>query len=137
MQRYIEEIRQLCNKTIYKYHDEPSSAIHRKMQSTLSYWANSNGYTFQNEYVVDSRGDDSDRNGRIDFRVVIEGKVFLIEFDTTNKMKSVYKLLNNPADYRLWVRAINRSLIFFYYFQDIDIKDIKIVPVENWDKDSK
>ena len=137
MKSYIEEIRHLCNKTVYKYHDEPSSTIHRKMQNTLSYWAKSHGYEYQNEYVVDSRGDNSNRVGRIDFRVVIEGKVFLIEFDTTNKTKSVYKLLNNPADYRLWVRAINRSLIFFYYFQDIDIKDIIIVPVENWDKDSK
>ena len=135
MDKYIEEIRVLCNKTVYKYQHESSAQIHKHLQYTLLAWARKNNYQADYEYLVDNRGDNSNRQGRIDLRLVIEGKVYLIEFDITNKIKSVKKLLSNSADYRLWVRAINESLIMFYYFHDIDIGDIIVVPVQNWDND--
>lgn len=134
---HVEEIRELCNKTVYKYKGEPSGKIHKRMQYTLLYWARKNNYTVDYEYHVPNRGDDSDHIGKIDLRIVIEGKVYLIEFDISNKMKSVRKLLDNPADYRLWVRAINESLIMFYYFHDIEIGDIIVVPVMNWSEKEK
>lgn len=133
MNPYVEEIRQLCNKTVYKYRGESSGFIHKRLQYTLLYWARKNNYEAEYEYKVPDRGDGSDHIGKIDLRLVIEGKVYLIEFDISNKIKSVRKLLDNPADYRLWVRSINESLIMFYYFHDIDIGDIIIVPVQNWD----
>ena len=137
MNQYIEEIRQICNKTVYKYKGESSGYIHKKLQYTILYWAKKNNYPAEYEYRVPSRGDDSNHIGKIDLRIVIEGKVYLIEFDISNKIKSVRKLLDNPADYRLWVRSINESLVMFYYFNDIDIGDIIIVPVKNWDSISK
>ena len=133
----IEEIRILCNKTVNKYRNETSYFIHTRMQKTILYWAQKNHYEAETEYEVESRGDDSDHNGRIDLRLVANGKVYLIEFDTTNKRKSIYKLLNTPADFRLWIRSINDALIFFYYFHDIDVGDIIVVPVMNWDDETK
>ena len=137
MNPYIEEIRQLCNKTVNKYKNETSGQIHKRLQYTLLYWARKNNYQADYEYHVASRGDGSDHIGKIDLRLVIENEVYLIEFDISNKMKSVRKLLDNPADYRLWVRAINESLIMFYYFHDIDIGDIIVVPVMNWSGNEK
>ena len=137
MNQYIEEIREICNKTVYKYRGESSAYIHKKLQYTLLYWAKKNNYEAEYEYHVPGRGDGSEHIGKIDLRLVIEGKVYLIEFDISNKLKSVRKLLDNPADYRLWIRSINESLVMFYYFHDIDIGDIIIVPVKNWDEISK
>ena len=137
MNQYIEEIRELCNKTVYKYRGESSGYIHKRLRYTLMYWAKKNNYHVDYEYKVPTRGDGSDHIGKIDLRIIIEDKVYLIEFDISNKIKSVRKLLDNPADYRLWVRSINESLIMFYYFHDIDIGDIIIVPVKNWDGTTK
>lgn len=137
MNPYIEEIRELCNKTVNKYKGESSGQIHKRLQYTLLYWARKNNYQADYEYHVANRGDNSDHIGKIDLRLVIENEVYLIEFDISNKMKSVRKLLDNPADYRLWVRAINESLIMFYYFHDIEIGDIIVVPVMDWSKNEK
>ena len=64
--------------------------------------------------------------------IVINEKIYLIEIDGSNKKKSIYKLLNNKADYRIWIRASNDKMYEYIKNNRKELKDIFIIPVKEW-----
>lgn len=125
-----EELQKICNEVIEKYGD--SLYTHNIMQYKIKEWANKNNYICDLEYEVKQRDENSKRRGKIDIRIVIDEKVYLIEIDSSNKKKSIYKLLNNEADYRIWIRASNHRMEEYINNHREELKDILIIPVKNW-----
>lgn len=125
-----EELQSICNEVIEKYGN--SLYTHNIMQYKIKEWAGKNNYICDLEYEVEQRDENSKRKGKIDIRIVINEKIYLIEIDGSNKKKSIYKLLNNKADYRIWIRASNDKMYEYIKNNRKELKDIFIIPVKEW-----
>ena len=124
------KLKEICNNAINTYRN--SSYIHNIMQYKIKEWADNNGYESELEYEVKQRDEYNKRKGKIDIRLVIDKKIYLIEIDSANKQKSIYKLLNNEADYRVWIRADNRNMREYIEMHKEELKDIIVIPIEKW-----
>ena len=123
-------LKEICNSAIYNYRN--SSYIHNIIQYKIKEWADNNGYECELEYEVEQRDEYSNRKGKIDIRLVIDNKIYLIEIDSTNRQKSIYKLLNNEADYRVWIRAEDRNMREYIKTHREELKDIIVIPIKKW-----
>lgn len=123
-------LKEICNNVINNYCN--SLYIHNIMQYKIKEWADYNGYECELEYEVKKRDKYSKRKGKIDIRLVIAGKTYLIEIDSANKHKSIYKLLNNEADFRIWIRADNIRMREYVDMHKEELKDIIVIPIEKW-----